>query len=61
MNTRFKKLTGMHKGHVYKVVAPANESESPLRWSMQCEGEADDKITVPENQLEDRKLWQAMD
>ncbi len=58
LNTRFRKLTGMHSGHVYKVVAPANEHESPVHWSMQCEGEADDRITVAEDKLEDRKLWE---
>lgn len=60
LNTRFRKLTGMHSGHVYKVVAPASEFESPLRWSLQCEGEADDRIVVAEDKLEDRAQWEPL-
>ena len=28
LKTRFKKLTGLHAGHVYEVIAPANEMDS---------------------------------
>lgn len=57
INARYKKLTGMHAGHVYKVAAPAGEVESPLRWMLHCETVADEKLIVPEDQLQDSKLW----
>jgi hypothetical protein len=60
IDMRYKKLTGMHQGHVYKVMAPAGEVESPLRWTLQCETVADEKLIVPEDQLQDPKLWQPM-
>ena len=40
IDARYKKLTGMHAGHIYKVKAPASEMDSPMRWSLQNEAKA---------------------
>lgn len=58
INTRYKKLKGMHMGHVYKVVAPYGEVESPLRWMLHCETVAEEKLVVPEDELQNPELWQ---
>ncbi len=58
MNTRFKKLSGLHAGHVYEVKAPVNEMDSPMRWSLQCEAIADQKLIVGEDELADKARWQ---
>ena len=58
LNTRFRKVSGLHAGHVYEVKAPANEMDTPMRWSLQCETLADQKLVVGENELADRSLWQ---
>lgn len=61
INTRYKKLTGMHADHVYVVTAPYGEVESPLRWMLHCEAASDEKLIVPEDELTDRKRWQPLD
>jgi hypothetical protein len=58
LNTRFKKLTGLHAGHVYQVKAPSNEMDAPMRWSLQCETLADQKLVVDEHELADRSRWE---
>ena len=58
MNTRYRKLTGLHAGHVYEVTAPANEMDSPMRWSLQCETIKDQKLVVGEDELANRSLWE---
>lgn len=57
INSKYKKLTGQHKGHLYVVVAPFSEIENPMRWELRNESNADDKPIVPENELTDPKLW----
>lgn len=61
LNTRFKKLTGLHAGHVYEVKGPANEMESPMRWSLQCETIKEQKLIVDEGELGDKSRWQPLD
>ncbi len=61
INARYKKLTGMHAGHVYLVAAPYSEGESSLRWMLHCDALADKKLVVSEDELNDRKLWQPLD
>ena len=60
LNTRFKKLSGLHAGHVYEVKGPANEMDTPMRWALQCETIADQKLIVSEAELADRARWQPM-
>lgn len=60
INMRYRKLTGMHAGHDYVVMAPASEIESPLRWSLKCETVADEKLIVSEDELSDPKRWQPL-
>lgn len=60
LNARYKKLTGMHAGHSYTVIAPYSEVENPLRWMLHCEADADEKQIVGEDELADRKLWQPL-
>jgi hypothetical protein len=61
LNTRYKKLTGLHADHVYVVTAPANEFETPLHWCLQCDEAKEQKLVVGENELADKALWQAVD
>lgn len=58
LNTRFKKLSGLHAGHVYAVKAPANEMDAPMRWSLQCETIEEQTLIVGEDELADRSRWQ---
>lgn len=58
INTRFKKLNGLHAGHSYIVKAPASEMDSPMRWSLQCETIKDQKLVVSEDELADKTRWQ---
>ncbi len=53
LNTRYKKLTGMHAGHSYTVIAPYSEVENPMRWMLHCETNADEKQIVAEDELGD--------
>lgn len=61
LKTRYRKLTGLHAGHVYVVTAPANEFETPMHWTLQCEEAKDQKLVVGENELSDKARWQAVD
>ena len=61
INTRYKKLTGMHIGHTYVVAAPASEMESPMRWMLHGETVAAEKLVVAEDELTDVKRWQPLD
>ena len=60
IDTRYKKINGMHAGHIYKVKAPTSETDSPMRWSLQNEAAADDRLIVSEDDLKNPKLWQAL-
>jgi hypothetical protein len=61
INTRYKKLKGMHTGHTYVVMAPASEIDNPMRWMLHCETVADEKLIVGEDELSDAKGWQPLD
>lgn len=60
-NMRYKKLSGLHAGHVYQVMGPVNELDSPMRWSLQSEDSKDQKLIVAEDELMDKARWQPMD
>ena len=60
LKSRYRKLTGLHAGHVYEVTAPANEMDSPMRWSLQNETKADDRLIVSEDDLKDARIWQPL-
>lgn len=60
INARYKKLTGLHIGHVYTVAAPYGEVESPLRWMLHGEANKDEKQIVSEDELTNPKLWQPL-
>jgi hypothetical protein len=59
-DTRYKKLTGLHTGHTYVVTAPANEMQSPMQWTLQCEQEKAQVLVVGENELADKGRWQSL-
>ena len=54
---RYKKLTGMHAGHIYKVKAPASEMDSPMRWSLQNEAKADDRLGDRHGAFDGHGIW----
>lgn len=58
LNKRYKKLTGLHAGHIYEVTAPANEMDSPMNWSLQCETIKDQRLIVGEDELTNMSRWQ---
>lgn len=60
VQTRYKKLAGMHAGHVYRVVEPASEVDSPLRWVLHGEDHVDEKLIVAEDELADKAKWQEL-
>ena len=60
ISARYKKLTGMHAGHSYSVVAPFSEVEIPLRWMLHGDANASDKQVVSEDELSNPKLWQPL-
>jgi len=60
LKMRYKKLTGMHAGHSYTVIAPYSEVENPMRWMLHCETDDAEKQVVPENELGDSELWQPL-
>jgi hypothetical protein len=60
INSRYKKLSGMHAGHSFLVVAPYGEIEVPLHWMLHMEGPVEEKLVVPEDELADKKLWQSL-
>jgi len=60
LKARYKKLTGLHAGHVYEVTAPASEMDSPMRWSLQCETIKDQRLIVAEDELGDTSRWQSV-
>jgi hypothetical protein len=60
LNTRYKKLTGMHAGHSYTVTAPYSEVENPMRWMLHCDTNSDEKQIVGEDELANQKLWQPL-
>ena len=58
LKTRYKKVTGLHAGQVYEVTAPANEMDTPMRWSLQSETMKDQRLIVAEDELADTIRWQ---
>ena len=60
LKSRYRKLTGLHAGHVYEVTAPANEMDSPMRWSLQCETVKDQRLIVGEEELADTSRWESV-
>ena len=60
IDTRYKKLTGMHAGHIFVVTAPASEMDTPMTWVLHAESNADERMTVNENELADRKRWEPL-
>jgi len=60
INTRYKKLSGVHAGQLYVVVGPNSEIESPLRWVLHNESDKTDKPIVAEDELNDSKKWKAL-
>ncbi len=60
INSRYKKLSGMHAGHTYIVSAPYGEIESPMRWMLHMEGNEEEKFVAAEDELADTKLWQSL-
>jgi len=61
ISSRYKKLTGMHAGHVYVVTEPSSEIDSPMRWVLHGELNQDEKLMVSEDELADAKRWQPLD
>ena len=57
-NSRFKKLNGLHAGHVYVVMAPQSEIGGQMQWSLESETDKVQKLVVGENELTDTALWQ---
>ena len=60
IDTRYKKLSGMHAGHSFVVTAPYGEIEHPMRWMLHMEGPIEEKIVVNEVELADTRLWQPL-
>ena len=60
LSSRYRKLTGMHRGHIYQVAAPYGEIETPMRWVLHCESVAEEKIVVDEDSLQDKSLWEPL-
>jgi len=61
INSRYRKLSGMHAGHSYVVAAPYGEIETPMRWMLHMEGNDEEKLVVAQDELADAKLWQSLD
>jgi hypothetical protein len=61
INTRYRKLTGMHANHVYKAIEPASEVDRPLCWVLHCETVKDETLIASEDELSDPKRWQPLD
>ena len=60
IDTRYKKLAGMHAGHTYIVTGPANEIDNPMTWALKSEADASERLQVKETELTDPKLWQPL-
>ncbi len=60
IDTRYKKLTGMHAGHVYTVTGPANETDNPMTWALRSDADTSERLQVKETELADPKLWQSL-
>ena len=58
--TRYKKLTGLHTGHIYHVTAPASEMAGPMQWTLQSEDDNEQKLIVSEDELTDKARWQPL-
>jgi hypothetical protein len=61
LNMRYRKLAEPHTGHTYVVTEPASELDMPLRWTLQREDAADEKLIVSEDELADKARWQPLD
>jgi hypothetical protein len=60
INMRYKKLSGMHAGHSFVVVAPYGEIETPMRWMLHMEGPTAESLVAAEDELTDTRLWQSL-
>lgn len=60
INSRYKKLSGMHSGHTYIVIAPYGEIETPMRWMLHMDGNEMEKLIVGEDELADTTIWQPL-
>ena len=58
INTRYRKIAGVHAGATYVVIAPYNEVERPLQWMLHMEGNDDVKCIVSEEDLADPERWE---
>jgi len=61
IDTRYKKLTGTHAGHIFTVTEPYGEIETPLHWVLHCETDEEETLIVPEDELGNPKLWEPLD
>jgi hypothetical protein len=61
INTRYRKLSGMHAGHSYIVTAPYGEIEAPMRWMLHMEGSQKEKLIIAEDELANINLWQPLE
>lgn len=60
INGRYKKLSGMHAGHTYIVIAPYGEIETPMRWMLHMVGNEEEKFIATEDELADTELWRSL-
>jgi len=60
INSRYRKLTGMHAGHIFTVMGPASEMDVPLTWTLHAESVPDERLTVGEDELADPKRWRPL-
>lgn len=61
INTRYKKLSGVHAGHIFVVAAPYGEIEVPMRWVLHMEGPIREQLVVAEDELTNMQFWQSLD
>lgn len=60
IDTRYRKLSGVHKGATYTVMAPYSEIERPVRWILHMENNDDERCIVSEDELNNPKLWEPL-
>jgi hypothetical protein len=60
INSKYRKVSGLHKGHAYVVLGPYSEIETPMRWELQAEANEEDRQVVSESDLNNPALWQAI-
>ena len=60
INTQYRKLSGLHAGASYVVIARYSEIERPIRWMLHMEGNDDEKCIVADDDLTNPKLWEPL-